>query len=92
MIYSNAIKINVIIGSMMAASTKTLQFISVIVLKIIFKAAYSGRMVWTLRLRTAGSLIPGRLDSASLDAWTLDNWNLDAWTLGCLDNRLTVNN
>ena len=38
MMYSNyAINISVIIGSMMAASTKTLQFISVTVLKIIFK-------------------------------------------------------
>ena len=41
MIYSNAIN-SVIIGSMMAASTKTLQFISVTVLKILFKW-YAGK-------------------------------------------------
>ena len=46
--YSNyAINISVIIGSMMAASTKTSQFISVTVLKIIFKQ-YTGKAgLWT---------------------------------------------
>ena len=102
MIYSNAINISVIIGSMMADSTKTLQFISVTVLKIIFlnvisEKLDSGRMAWMLRLWTPGSLNSGPLDSASLKAWTRDVWTLGAWTLGLctlgrLDNRLTFNN
>ena len=98
MMYSNyVINISVIIGSMMAASTKTLQFISVTVLKIIFKHGIpekldSGRMVWKLRLWTLGLWIHGlwtlgRLDSGRLDferlgAWPLDAWNLDNWKLG----------
>ena len=58
-------------GSMMAASMKTLQFISVTVLKIIFKR-YSGTLdVWS-----------GHLDSGRLDAWTLDAWTHDDWELG----------
>ena len=49
--YSNyAINISVIIGSMMAASTKTLQFISVTVLKIIFKRHSGKDGLWTLNL------------------------------------------
>ena len=51
MMYSNyAINISVIIGSMMAASTKTLQFISVTVLKIIFKRHSGKDGLWTLNL------------------------------------------
>ena len=96
MIYSNAINISVIIGSVMADSTKTLEFISITVLEIILNGKPeklgSGRMAWTLRLWTPGSLSSGRLDSASLDAWTRDVWTLDAWTLGRLDNRLSFNN
>ena len=45
-----AINISVIIGSMMAASTKTLQFISVTVLKIIFKRHSGKDGLWTLNL------------------------------------------
>ena len=103
MMYSNyVINISVIIGSMMATSTKTLQFISVTVLKIIFKHGIpekldSGRMVWTLRLWTLGLWTLGRLDSGRLDferlgawpldAWNLDNWKLGLWTLARLDLR-----
>ena len=66
-------------------SIKTLQFISVTVLKIIFKHGIpekldSGRMVWTLSLWTLGRLDSGRLDSKRLGAWPLDAWDLDAWT------------
>ena len=61
---------------------KTLQFISVTVLKIISKHGIpekldSGHMVWTLTLWT-----PGRTDSGHLDAWTLDDWTLKDWALG----------
>ena len=48
MMYSNyAINISMIIGSMMAASTKTLQFISEKVLKIIFKWHSRKGGLWT---------------------------------------------
>ena len=62
-----------------------MQFISVTVLKIIFKHGIpekldSGRMVWTLSLWTLGRLDSGRLDSKRLGAWPLDAWDLDAWT------------
>ena len=66
MIYSNAINITVIIGSIMAASTKTLQFISVTVLKIIFKRHTGKAILWT----------------HDLDAWTLQPWTLGLWTPG----------
>ena len=46
-IYSNAIDISAIIGSMMADSTKTLQFISVTVLKIISKRHTGKARLWT---------------------------------------------
>ena len=82
MIYSNAINISVIIGSIMAASTKTLEFISVIILKLFLNGIpekrYSGRMTWTLRLWTSRGLNSGRLDSASVDSGRLDAWTLDA--------------
>ena len=84
-----AINISVIIGSIMAASTKTLQFISVTFLKIIFKRHSGKDGLWThsldLRLWAPGRLNSGYLDSTSLGAWTLDALTLDAWTLGCLD-------
>ena len=47
LIYNNAINISVIIGSIMAAFTKTLQFISVTVLKIIFKRHTGKAILWT---------------------------------------------
>ena len=47
MINSNAINIIVIIGSMMADSMKTLQFISVTVLKFIFKRHTGKARFWT---------------------------------------------
>ena len=78
MIYSNAINISVIIGSMMADSTKTLQFISVTVLNIIFNWHTGKARLWTLRLWTPGSFNSGLLDSGR-------------WTLERLDNRLTYN-
>ena len=80
MMYSNdAINISVIIGSMLPAFTKTLQFISVTVLKIIFKR-HTGKVApWTHGL-DAWTL--GLLDSGRLGAWTLDVWNLDARKLG----------
>ena len=74
MMYSNyAINISVIIGSMMATSTKTKQFISVTVLKIIFKWHTGKAGLWTLGLWTLGlckhgRLDPRRMDSASLNA------------------------
>ena len=42
-----AINISVIIGSMMAASTKTLQFISVTILKVILKQYTRKAGLWT---------------------------------------------
>ena len=45
-----ALNISVIIGSMMATSKKTLQFISVTVLKIIFKPHSGKDGLWTDRL------------------------------------------
>ena len=49
--YSNyGINISVIIGSMMAASTKTLQFISITVLKIIFEQHAEKAGLWTYGL------------------------------------------
>ena len=89
MMYSNyAITISVIIGSVIPAFTKTLQFISVTVLKIIFKR-HTGKAAlwthgldaWTLRLWKTG-----RLDSGRLGAWTLDDWKLGLWTLARLDS------
>ena len=47
MIYSDAINTSVIISSIMADSTKTLQFISVIALKIIFKWHTGKTRLWT---------------------------------------------
>ena len=47
MMYSNAINISVIIGLMIAASTKSMQFISVTVLKIIFKWHTEKTRFWT---------------------------------------------
>ena len=47
MMYSNTINISVIIGSMIAASTKSMQFISVTVLKIIFKWHTEKTRFWT---------------------------------------------
>ena len=62
-------------GSMMAASMKALQFISVTVLKIIFKQ-YSGKAEnWTYGL-----------DAQTLDAWTLGHWTLGLRTTGHLDS------
>ena len=95
MMYSNyAINISVIIGSVMTASTKTLQFISVTVLKIIFKW-HTGKLglrphgldaqaldAWTLALLTLRLCRPGRLDAWALDVWTQDNWALGIWTTG----------
>ena len=95
MMYSSyAINISLIIGSVMIASTKTLQFILVLVLKIIFKG-HSGKArvwthgldtqtlhAWTLRLWTLGLCKPGRLDS---EAWTLGHLysgHLDSGRLG----------
>ena len=49
--YSNyGINISVIIGSMMAASTETLQFISITVLKIIFEQHAEKAGLWTYGL------------------------------------------
>ena len=95
MINSNyAININLIVVSMMAASTKTLQIISVTVLKIIFKR-HSGKDglwthsldawvlgLWTLGLRTTGRLDCGHLESGRLEVRAL---TLGLWTLACLD-------
>ena len=85
--------VNMIIGSMMAASTKTLQFISVAVLKIIFKR-HSGKAglwthgldfstldTWALGLWMLGHCKPERLDSGRMNSGGLDAWTLDAWTL-----------
>ena len=47
MMYSNAINISVIIGSMIADSTKSRQFISVTVLRIIFKWHTEKTRFWT---------------------------------------------
>ena len=56
-----------------AASTKTLQFISETVLKIIFKQHFEKARLWT----------------HGLDAKTLDVWTLGLWTLGlCKPGRL----
>ena len=44
---NHAIKISVIIGSMMDASTKSFKLISVTVLKIIFKRCSRKAGVWT---------------------------------------------
>ena len=53
MMYSNyAINISVIIGSMMPAFTKTLKFISVTVIKIIFKRHTVKTTLWTHGLDT----------------------------------------
>ena len=83
---SYLMNISVIIGSMMAASTKILQFISVTVLKLfsngIPEKLNSGRMFCTRRLWTPGRLDSGRLYSGSLGLWTLDAGNLDDWKLG----------
>ena len=57
-----------------ALLTKTLQFISVTVLKIIFKR-HTGKS-WTLDAWS------GRLESKRLDAWTLQAWTLGPWTYG----------
>ena len=84
MMYSNyAINISVIIGSMMAAFTKTLQFISVTVLKIIFKRHTGKAAPWThgLDAWTLGLLNSGRLGAWTLDIWNLDNWKLGLWRL-----------
>ena len=48
MMYSNnAINISVIIGSVIPSFTKTLQFISVTVLKIVFKRHAGKAALWT---------------------------------------------
>ena len=89
--HSYLMNISVIIGSMMAASTKILQFISVTVLKLfsngIPEKLNSGRMFCTRRLWTPGRLDSGRLDSPSMGAWTLQAWTLQAWKLGRLDSE-----
>ena len=76
----------------MPAFTKTLQFISVTVLKIIFKRHTGKAALWThgLDAWTLGLWKTGRLDSGRLGAWTLDDWKLVLRTLarldsGCLD-------
>ena len=93
MICSKAINISVIIGSIMADSTKTLQFISVTALKIIFKWHTTKTRLWThgldaytlyawkLEFWTLGLCKPARLDSGRLDSGRLDAWTLEAWTL-----------
>ena len=93
MMYSNAIKISVIIGSMIAASTKSMQFISVAVLKIIFKWRTEKTRFWThgldaqtldawkIELWTLGLCKPGRLDFGCMDSASLDASTLNAWTL-----------
>ena len=93
MIYRSVINISVIIGLMMADSAKTLQFVLVTVLKIIFKRHNGKAKLWThgldaytldawrLELWTLGLCKPGRLDSGRLDSGPLDAWALDAWTL-----------
>ena len=93
MIYSNyAINISVIIGSIIAVSTKTQQFISVAVLKLFLNSIPekldSGRIVWTLKtldawthgLRTLGLCKPGSLDSGRVDSGRVGAWNVVAWT------------
>ena len=99
MMYSNyAINISVIIDSMMPAFTKTLQFISVTVLKIIFKR-HTGKATlwthgldaqnldaWTLGLCTLGLCKSGRLDSGRMDSASLDAWTLGLWKTGRLDS------
>ena len=94
MMYSNyGIKISVIISSMMAASTNTLQLILITVLKIIFEQ-HAGKVgLWTPGRLGSGrmdsaSLTLGRLDSGRLGAWTLDAWNLDSWTQDDWAHRL----
>ena len=83
---SYLMNISVTIGSMMAASTKILQFTSVTVLKLfsngIPEKLNSGRMFCTRRLWTPGRLDSGRLYSPSMGAWTLQ-----AWKLGRLDSE-----
>ena len=89
MMYSNyAITISVITGSMIPAFTKTLQFISVTVLKIIFKRHTGKAALWThgLDAWTLGHWKAGRLDSGRLGAWTLDDWKLGLLTLARLDS------
>ena len=69
--------VNMIIGLMMAASTKTLQFISVAVLKIIFKRHSGKAGLWTYGL-----------DSFTLGTWTMNAWTLQAGTLGLWTHEL----
>ena len=97
MMYSNyAINISVIIGSMMPDFTKTLQFISVTILKIIFKR-HTGKAAlwthgldaWTLGIWTLGLATTGRLDSGHLESGRLEVRALDACALdGCTFGRL----
>ena len=85
MMYSNyAINISVIIGSIMAASTKTLQFISVPVLKFIFKRYTGKASLWTqgLGAQTLHTWTHGPLDSWALENWALGLLKLGIWTLG----------
>ena len=52
----------------------------------------SGRMVWTLTLRTLRPLDFELLDSRHLDDWILEAWMLGLWTPEPLENRLTFRN
>ena len=86
MMYSNcALNISVIIGSMMTASTKALQSISVTASKIIFirhKLWTQGLDPQALDAWTPGLYKPRHLDSGRLDYASLDAWTLGFWTLG----------
>ena len=86
---------------MMPDFTKTLPFISVAILKIIFKR-HTGKAAlwthgldaWTLRistlgLRTTGHLDSGHLESGRLEVRALNAWALDACTFGRLDAYIT---
>ena len=89
MMYSNdAINISVIIGSMIPAFTKTLQFISVKVLKIIFRRHTGKAAPWThgLDAWTLGLLDSGRLGTWTLDVWNLGDRKLGLWTFSRFDS------